>query len=311
MKSILLGLFLLPLSMLAQNVNEPKAYLDSLWNEATEANHKYYRIIESYDSTTELYNIKDFYKSGVLQMEGHSKTKDDYTKEGEVAFYYENGNKKSKTNYIKSRLIGRDEQWYENGLKKSEGQYFESQTGFLTNYKMDQYWTNEGKQIVTDGAGLFEIKNDKFSDSGTIKNGLKEGEWTGTYNTNCTYTENYKEREIVSGISKDADGNKYTYTLLETKPEPIKGINDFYKHIGRNFRIPKEYKSQNGKIYTTFIVDKNGEIVEPKTIKSLNETLDQEAIRVISSYEKWIPAKQRGQYVRVLYSLPITLSGRN
>jgi hypothetical protein len=38
----------------------------------------------------------------------------------------------------------------------------------------------------------------------------------------------YKKGEIVSGISKDADGNKYTYTSLETKPEPIKGINDFF-----------------------------------------------------------------------------------
>jgi hypothetical protein len=31
--------------------------------------------------------------------------------------------------------------------------------------------------------------------------------------------------------------------------------------------------------FTLIFVDKNGEIVEPKIIKSLNETLDQEAIR--------------------------------
>jgi hypothetical protein len=53
MKSIFFGLFLLPLTILAQNEKEQKVYLDSLWRETSEANHKYYRIIESYDSTTE------------------------------------------------------------------------------------------------------------------------------------------------------------------------------------------------------------------------------------------------------------------
>lgn len=311
MRAVFLGLFLFPLTIFAQNANEQKIFLDSLWNETAEGNHKYYRVIESYDPTTELYNIKDHYKSGVLQMEGHSKTKDGATKQGAFVFYYENGKTKSKTNYSKSKLVGIDEQWYDNGLKKSEGEYFETEKGFLTDYKMYQYWNPEGKQMVTNGVGAFEVKTEKFSDSGRIQNGLKEGEWIGTYINNCSYTENYYKGELVTGTSKDADGNQYSYTLFETKPQPIRGINDFYTYIGKNFKIPKEYKSVNGKIYTNFIVDKNGAIVEPKTIKSLNATLDQEAIRVITSYEKWIPAKQRGQYVRVLYSLPITLSGRN
>ena len=311
MKSLLFALYLLPMIMLGQNENDQKIYLDSLWNETSEANHKYYRVIESYNANSDLYYIKDHYKSGILQMEGYSKTKDGGAKEGEFVFYYENGNIKNKSFYRKSRLSGTYEEWYENGVKKSEGEHFESIRGFNSNYKINQYWNPDGKQTVKDGDGVFEIKTDKFSDKGTIKNGLKEGEWIGTYGSNCIYIEKYKEGEIVSGSSTDAEGKQYSYTELEKKPEPIRGINDFYKHIGTTFKIPKEYKSVNGKIFTTFIVDKNGEIVEPKTIKSLNPTLDQEAIRVIKSYEKWIPAKQRGQYVRVLYSLPITLSGRN
>jgi antitoxin component YwqK of YwqJK toxin-antitoxin module len=309
MKSIFFSLFFLPFIIFSQDINQKKIYLDSLWKETTEGNHKYYRIIESYDSQKELYKIKDYYKSGVLQMEGNSKTTDAFSKEGEFVFYYENGNKKSTANYNKNRFIGNSEQWYENGTKKSEGEYFESKRGLSSDYKLYQYWNPEGKQMIIDGNGYYEEIDENHSDSGNIKNGFKEGTWKGEYKKKGKYTEEYKKGQIVSGVSTDEDNKEYKYTVLESKPEPKRGVQDFYKFIGKNFTIPKEYENLKGKIVTTFIVDKDGTIVDPKNILSINETLDQEAIRVITSYEKWIPAKQRGQYVRVLYSIPITLAG--
>jgi hypothetical protein len=311
MKSILFSLFFLPLILFSQNSNQKKIYLDSIWKETTEGNHKYYRIIESYDSQTELYKIKDYYKSDILQMEGHSNTVDVTSKEGRFVFYYENGYKKSIANFNKNRVIGKNEEWYENGTKKSEGEYYESKKGFNSNHKLYQYWNTEGKQTVTDGNGYFEEKGEGYSNAGNIKNGLKEGIWKGEYNKKSKYIEEYKNGEIVSGISTDEDNNEYKYKVLESKPEPKGGIQDFYKYIGKNFITPKGLENIRGKIFTTFIVDKDGKIVEPKTIKSLLEPLDQEAIRVITSYPQWIPAKQRGQYVRVLYSIPITLAGNN
>ncbi|WP_084118329.1 energy transducer TonB [Flavobacterium micromati] len=59
-----------------------------------------------------------------------------------------------------------------------------------------------------------------------------------------------------------------------------------------------------------FVVGRDGEIIEPKIIKSTNKIFDREAIRVITSYGKWKPGRQRGQQVRVLYTIPLTLSGR-
>jgi len=309
MKPVFFTLFLLPLIIFSQNNFPKKILLDSIWKETTEKNHKYYRIIESYNPRTELYKIKDYYKSGVLQMEGNSRTEDSYSKEGEYTFYYENGNKKSIANFSKNRLIGKNEEWYENGTKKSEGEFYESKKGFNSNYKLYQYWNPEGKQTIKDGNGHFEEKGEDYFNSGNIQNGLKEGIWKGEFNKKSKYNEEYKNGEIVSGISTDADNNEYKYNVLESKPEPKGGIADFYKYIGNNFKTPKGLENIKGKIFTTFIVDKDGKIVEPKTIKSLLEPLDQEAIRVITSYPKWIPAKQRGQYVRVLYSIPITLAG--
>lgn len=56
------------------------------------------------------------------------------------------------------------------------------------------------------------------------------------------------------------------------------------------------------------MIEKDGKIVEPKILKSLGYGLDEEAIRVISSYENWIPGEQKGVPVRALYAIPINVS---
>ena len=62
-----------------------------------------------------------------------------------------------------------------------------------------------------------------------------------------------------------------------------------------------------GKIYLTFVVDKNWSIDEIKIIKGLGYGLDEEAITTLKSYRNWIPGKMKGINVRVMYSLPLTL----
>jgi hypothetical protein len=244
-------------------------------------------------------------------MEGHSKTIDDSKKEGEHVFYYENGSKKSKVNYIQSIKIGKEIIFYENGSKKMELEYFEFQKNSPINVKLNQYWNPHGEQLVINGNGLYDDKGEGYSDSGEIKNGIKEGVWTGEFNKKYKYTEEYKKGVLISGISIDENKKQSKYKTLESKPEPKGGIQNFYQYIGKNFIIPKGLESLKGKIITTFMVNKEGKIVELKTTQSLLELLDQEAIRVISSFPQWTPGKQRGQNVRVLYSIPITLAGNN
>ena len=43
-----------------------------------------------------------------------------------------------------------------------------------------------------------------------------------------------------------------------------------------------------------------------KVIKSVDPSLDKEAIRVLKSMPKWIPGKQNGSAVRVKYTVPVT-----
>lgn len=297
-------------SIFSQNNLDKTIYFDSIWAETNEKNSHYYRIVKDYYTEKDVYKIYDYYKSGVIQMEGASKTKDYLSYEGEFIYYYENGNKKSKSHYTKSKLLGPHEEWYENGVKKLEGEYLKSEERITNTLKINQFWNRDNTQTVKNGQGFYQEIETNFSESGNIKDGLRDGIWKGEYDKHKRkYVEKYKKGRLISGKSTDEENNNYEYTELETPPKPKNGIQDFYKYLSVNFTIPKGHENTKGKILTQFIVEKDGKIVETKTIKSLAPELDQESIIVIRSYENWIPAKQRGQFVRVLFTIPISLAG--
>jgi antitoxin component YwqK of YwqJK toxin-antitoxin module len=303
-------LLLIPILSFSQTPISKKIYLDSLWNETTEINHKYYRIIKSYNLDQDIYNVSDYYKSGILQMKGTSKSKDYLQKEGQFIFYYENGNKKSIANYVNSIPKGKQFDWYENGKIKSEIEYLENQNGPTSEISVNQFWNTENIQKVIDGNGDYEYSDDRQSESGKIKNGFHDGIWKGyNKNLNSSYTENYENGKFISGLSIDSSNIKHEYKEMFSKPKPKKGMDDFYGYIGKTFNTPK-VEGLKGKIYITFVVDRNGKIIEPKIHKDLGYGTGEEAIRVLTSYGNWIPGQQRGINVRVLYSIPITIESR-
>jgi antitoxin component YwqK of YwqJK toxin-antitoxin module len=313
MKSFLFSILFLfiPKLCISQSTFDRKIYLDSTWNDTTSENYKYYRIVKDYYSDKDLYTIKDYYKSGVLQMEGTSKTRDVMSKEGEFVFYYENGNKKALTTFIKSRPNGKCSQWYENGNKKLEGEYVEDEKTFVGELKVFQFWNAENVQTVFDGNGDYDEISDFFFASGKIKEGFKDGIWEG-YDKKLGYTfsEEYENKKFKYGISIDSTKISRKYKIVELRPEPKNGISDFYKHVAKNFRVP-EVRGLQGKSYITFVIDKDGQVVEPKILKSIGYGTDEQAIKVVTSYKNFVPGEIRGIKMRCAYSLPISIQSAN
>lgn len=303
-------LFLIPFFLFSQNTSDKIIYFDSIGKDASKENYSFYRIIKDYYTEKDLYQIKDYYKSGVLKMEGNSKTKDELSKEGEYVYYYENGKKKKTENYIKSRLNGNSSEWYENGNLKLIGEHIDSESGIDSDVKIYDFWNSKNEHTVIKGNGWYEDEGEFFLAQGNIKNGFKDGEWKGLIkDLKYQYVDLYDEGKFISGKSKNSENIIREYTVLESRPMPKKGINNFYQFIGANFVMTKEAikNKVSGKLIVQFIIEKDGKITEPKILKSLGYGLDEEAMRVITRYENWIPGQQRGIPVRVKYSIPLTI----
>lgn len=303
-------LFLVPFFLFSQNTSDKIIYFDSIEKDASKGNHSFYRIIKDYYTEKNLYQIKDYYKSGVIKMEGNSKTKDGLSKEGECVYYYENGKKKKTENYIKSRLNGNFSEWYENGNLKLIGEHVDSESGIDSDMKIYDFWNSKNEHTVIKGNGWYEDEGEFFLAQGNIKNGFKDGEWKGLIkDLKYQYVDLYNEGKFISGKSKNSENIIREYTVLESRPMPKKGINNFYQFIGTNFVMTKEAikNKVSGKLIVQFIIEKDGKITEPKILKSLGYGLDEEAMRVITRYENWIPGQQRGIPVRLKYSIPLTI----
>lgn len=78
------------------------------------------------------------------------------------------------------------------------------------------------------------------------------------------------------------------------------------EHVIKNFKFPEEAQEMGigGKVFVLFAIDKNGVVTDIKS-RGPDKILEKEAERIISSLPKMIPGKQRGQPVKVPYSIPI------
>ncbi|HQK40896.1 MAG TPA: energy transducer TonB, partial [Flavobacterium alvei] len=221
MKPILFALlFLLLPKMIFSQVsrNDKMIYLDSTWNEATKHDYKYYRIVKDYYSNLDLYEFKEFYKSGAKRTEGFSKNKDNFVKEGELTLYFENGNKHKVCHYSNKVLVGKEFEWYENGNPKKEIEYTPNEKEQQNKIKIIQYWSKDNVQIVINGNGDYEESSSKFYGIGKLKNGYKNGVWEGwQINPENKYTESYGDGKFISGIITDENNIKTSYNSLGTK----------------------------------------------------------------------------------------------
>jgi Gram-negative bacterial TonB protein C-terminal len=301
------------LPVFSQNITDKdkKVFLDSLWQETAEGNHKYYRIIKDYQFEQDIYKVFDYYKNGVLQMEGSYKGRDLTYKKGEFIYYYENGNKKFKTNSENSKNTGLYYEWYENGNKKTEGEYILKEKSFDNELKINQFWNKESSQLVINGNGLYEeIDEDSFV-RGKITEGLKDSIWNG-YNKKeeIKFTEVYKKGEFIKGELTYKNNETIYYKTLEEQPRPKKGMGHFVNYLATNLKKRSINDSLTGRILLEFIIEKDGKISDVKVIKGLNPLIDDVAMKTLTNYENWIPGTQRGRNIRVKYNLPLKFDSK-
>ena len=86
------------------------------------------------------------------------------------------------------------------------------------------------------------------------------------------------------------------FMVVEDQPEFPGGTAALLEYLRKNIKYPAICRENNiqGRVLVTFIVNKDGAIVEPEVVKSVNPSLDKEALRVISTMPNWKPGSQRG-----------------
>lgn len=121
-----------------------------------------------------------------------------------------------------------------------------------------------------------------------------------------------QEAENTTGVAneepteqKPKKAPKKVYTVVEEMPTFNGNLNQW---LAENMKYPSEAvkNKEQGHVVVQFIISEEGEVMEPKIIRSVSPSLDKEALRVVSSMPKWNPGKANGKPVAVRYMLPVS-----
>jgi protein TonB len=110
------------------------------------------------------------------------------------------------------------------------------------------------------------------------------------------------------GFAQNQETDLMIYEVTEEDAQFPGGVDFIQKWIVANFELPSDLtKSEQGKIYLSFVIEKDGSVSNVRIVKGLSEKLNMVAIKVVEKMPKWKPAINNGKPVRSRFMLPISV----
>lgn len=119
-----------------------------------------------------------------------------------------------------------------------------------------------------------------------------------------SFVGNAQTDTLSKTVSKDTSK---VNNIVNQMPEFPGGQNSFMEFLKKNLKYPEKEinKKIEGRVYVSFIVEKDGSLTNFKVLSSIGKSFSKETLRVLKSMPKWIAGKQNGIPVRVKYTVPI------
>ena len=113
--------------------------------------------------------------------------------------------------------------------------------------------------------------------------------------------------KVVDEIPPAVEETK-VFDVVEQMPQYKGGDQALMDYLNKSIKYPviAEENGIQGRVVCTFVVERDGSITDVKVVRSVDPSLDKEAVRVLKAMPKWIPGKQNGSAVRVKFTLPVT-----
>ena len=115
-----------------------------------------------------------------------------------------------------------------------------------------------------------------------------------------------KAKEVIAD-EKPKEEEK-PFEVVEQMPSFPGGDAKLMEWLSKNIKYPAiaEENGVQGRVIVRFVVGKDGSISQATVVRSVDPSLDKEALRVVKAMPRWIPGKQNGASVPVWFTLPVT-----
>lgn len=196
----------------------------------------------------------------------------DSTGRGIATYYRKNGILFSKENEFNNTKEGMSTWFHDNGIVKIEGNYSNNLPNGEFNY---------------------------FNKSGQLES-IK------TYR-NDTLVKRVFYDTITNTIIKEKEG---ITDFPDVEAGYIGGPSALQQYIATHVEYPIEaiMMNEQGRVYLSFIIEKDGSVSNVKIVKGVSKYLDEEAIRLVEEMPNWTPGEFEGDFVRTRCQIPINFT---
>lgn len=118
------------------------------------------------------------------------------------------------------------------------------------------------------------------------------------------------ENEPIAPAITDMEGKDVPLRVVEELPEFPGGMSQMMKWLSHALRYPANAQKNRvtGTVMVSFVIEKDGSPKHFKMVKSANEMLNQEALRVLRMMPKWKPGMNHGKPCRTVVAVPVVFA---
>jgi protein TonB len=174
--------------------------------------------------------------------------------------------------------------------------------------KTEQYRDKEGKEM---NGTCYNYNVEGYLDSTTtFRRGKKNGDaWKMSRDSlKFRFKYTYRNDSLIEFIDVDKQKKDSSISYKDEKESEYPGgTPGWFRYLLKNLKYPDRAVNGNiqGMVKVNFIVDNAGYVLDPHIVRSIEYSLDEEALRIILSSGKWEPAFQNGHFVKSYKMQPI------
>ena len=115
---------------------------------------------------------------------------------------------------------------------------------------------------------------------------------------------NPEKQQVKPIVDKNGDP---VHMTVEQNPEFLGGYDGMLKFLKDKLTYPTlaQQSGIQGTVFVQFIVTKTGEISNVRILRGIGGGCDEEAVRIVKNMPKWIPGRQNGEAVSVMFQIPV------
>ena len=263
----------------AQSSESITEYFDKDWKALNSPKSAaFYRTVEN---RAPVIIVRDYTVAGKLCALAEWRTvESEMMKDGNSVTYYENGVVKEEGPFKSGKAWGIFKYYYESGRPRMETLRNDTETRYLHS------WSETGDELLRNNSGIVPLPS--------TRGGYKE------------YMEIEDSVNVVE-FAVSHNGMDTVYNKSDRVPEFDGGLQALASFVQLHLKYPMEAQRnhEQGSVFVSFVVRKDGAIVDCLVIKGVSPACDAEALKCVTSMPPWLPAVVKGRAVTSRLVLPI------